>query len=73
LHNANVSTSCDAQLGNDDGQVHNLRNVLDHLPDSRRAYVRPQMRDAYRPRTDLTLRSATPFDSGAVLLTYDRV
>ena len=26
-----------------------------------------------RPRTDLTLRCATPFDSGAVLLTYDRV
>lgn len=25
-----------------------------------------------RPRAGLTLRSATPFDSGAVLLTYDR-
>lgn len=28
-------------------QVHKLRNVRDHLPDARRAYVARQMRDAY--------------------------
>lgn len=37
-------------------QVHKMRNVLDHLPDSRRAYVRRQMRDAYRSKTLATGR-----------------
>ncbi len=31
-------------------QVHKTRNVRDHLPDSRRAYVSGQMREAYRTR-----------------------
>ncbi len=29
-------------------QVHKARNVRDHLPHERRAYVRRQMRDAYK-------------------------
>lgn len=32
-------------------QVHKLRNVRDHLPESRRAYVSGQMRDAYKSKS----------------------
>ncbi|MFI5302648.1 MAG: IS256 family transposase [Polyangiales bacterium] len=32
-------------------QVHKLRNVRDHLPESRRAYVGRQMRDAYKSKS----------------------
>jgi len=32
-------------------QVHKLRNVRDHLPEARRAYVARQMRDAYRSKS----------------------
>jgi putative transposase len=37
-------------------QVHKLRNVRDHLPESRRAYVSGQMRDAYRSKTAAVAR-----------------
>lgn len=37
-------------------QFHKMRNVLDHLPESRRTYVRRQMRDAYRSKTFPTAR-----------------
>lgn len=32
-------------------QVHKLRNVRDHLPETRRAYVARQMRDAYKSKS----------------------
>ena len=32
-------------------QVHKLRNVRDHLPETRRAYVGRQMRDAYKTKS----------------------
>ena len=32
-------------------QVHKLRNVRDHLPEARRAYVARQIRDAYRSKS----------------------
>lgn len=32
-------------------QVHKLRNVRDHLPESRRAYVSGQMREAYKSKS----------------------
>jgi transposase-like protein len=32
-------------------QVHKARNVRDHLPEERRAYVRRQMRDAYKSKS----------------------
>jgi transposase-like protein len=32
-------------------QVHKLRNVRDHLPETRRAYVGRQMRDAYKSKS----------------------
>src|SRR6202167_2140333 len=37
-------------------QVHKARNVRDHLPDSRRAYVAKQMRDAYNSSTAATAK-----------------
>lgn len=37
-------------------QLHKLRNVKDHLPDSRRAYVARQMRDAYKSSTASTAK-----------------
>jgi putative transposase len=37
-------------------QVHKARNVRDHLPEARRAYVRRQMRDAYRSRSAKTAK-----------------
>jgi putative transposase len=37
-------------------QVHKTRNVLDHLPDERRAYVRRQMRDAYKSKSAKTAK-----------------
>jgi len=37
-------------------QVHKARNVRDHLPDSRRAYVAKQMRDAYNSATAATAK-----------------
>ena len=37
-------------------QVHKARNVRDHLPDSRRAYVVRQMRDAYASTTFSTAK-----------------
>lgn len=37
-------------------QVHKLRNVRDHLPETRRPYVARQMRDAYRSTTATTAR-----------------
>src|SRR5208282_649533 len=37
-------------------QVHKARNVRDHLPEERRAYVRRQMRDAYRSRSASTAK-----------------
>ena len=38
-------------------QVHKTRNVLDHLPDERRTYVRRQMRDAYKSRSAKTAKA----------------
>jgi putative transposase len=37
-------------------QVHKARNVRDHLPESRRAYVAKQMRDAYNSTTAATAK-----------------
>jgi transposase-like protein len=37
-------------------QVHKARNVRDHLPDERRAYVRRQMRDAYKSKSVKTAK-----------------
>jgi transposase-like protein len=37
-------------------QVHKARNVRDHLPDERRAYVRRQMRDAYKSKSAKTAK-----------------
>src|SRR5580692_5963432 len=37
-------------------QVHKARNVRDHLPESRRAYVARQMRDAYASTTMATAK-----------------
>ncbi|MCC7538793.1 MAG: IS256 family transposase [Deltaproteobacteria bacterium] len=37
-------------------QVHKLRNVKDHLPESRRAYVARQMRDAYKSASASTAK-----------------
>lgn len=37
-------------------QVHKARNVRDHLPESRRAYVAKQMRDAYDSATAATAK-----------------
>jgi len=37
-------------------QVHKARNVRDHLPDSRRAYVAKQLRDAYNSSTAATAK-----------------
>jgi len=37
-------------------QVHKARNVRDHLPESRRAYVAKQMRDAYNSSTAATAK-----------------
>ena len=37
-------------------QVHKARNVRDHLPESRRAYVAKQMRDAYTSATASTAK-----------------
>jgi putative transposase len=37
-------------------QVHKIRNVLDHLPQERRAYVRRQMRDAYKSKSAKTAK-----------------
>lgn len=37
-------------------QVHKARNVRDHLPESRRAYVARQMRDAYASTTAATAK-----------------
>jgi putative transposase len=37
-------------------QVHKARNVRDHLPQERRAYVRRQMRDAYRSKSAKTAK-----------------
>lgn len=37
-------------------QVHKARNVRDHLPQERRAYVRRQMRDAYKSRSPKTAK-----------------
>jgi transposase-like protein len=37
-------------------QVHKTRNVRDHLPEERRAYVRRQMRDAYKSRSAVTAK-----------------
>jgi putative transposase len=37
-------------------QVHKARNVRDHLPQERRAYVRRQMHDAYRSRSAKTAK-----------------
>ncbi|MFO0761385.1 MAG: IS256 family transposase [Byssovorax sp.] len=38
-------------------QVHKTRNVLDHLPDERRTYVRRQMRDAYKSKSAKTAKA----------------
>ena len=37
-------------------QVHKARNVRDHLPEARRAYVAKQMRDAYDSATAATAK-----------------
>ena len=37
-------------------QVHKARNVRDHLPEARRAYVAKQMRDAYDSATAATVK-----------------
>jgi len=37
-------------------QVHKARNVRDHLPEERRAYVRQQMRDAYKSKSAKTAK-----------------
>ena len=37
-------------------QVHKARNVRDHLPEERRAYVRRQMRDAYKSKSAKTAK-----------------
>jgi transposase-like protein len=37
-------------------QLHKIRNVLDHLPEVRRQYVRRQMRDAYGKKTFRTAK-----------------
>jgi len=37
-------------------QVHKARNVRDHLPQERRAYVRQQMRDAYKSKSAKTAK-----------------
>ena len=37
-------------------QVHKARNVRDHLPQERRAYVRKQMRDAYKSKSAKTAK-----------------
>jgi transposase-like protein len=37
-------------------QVHKARNVRDHLPQERRAYVRRQMRDAYKNKSAKTAK-----------------
>jgi transposase-like protein len=37
-------------------QVHKARNVRDHLPQERRAYVRRQMRDAYKSKSVKTAK-----------------
>ena len=37
-------------------QVHKTRNVRDHLPEERRAYVGRQMRDAYKSRSAKTAK-----------------
>jgi putative transposase len=37
-------------------QVHKARNVRDHLPQERRAYVRRQMRDAYKSKSAKTAK-----------------
>jgi len=37
-------------------QVHKARNVRDHLPQGRRAYVRRQMRDAYKSKSVKTAK-----------------
>jgi transposase-like protein len=38
-------------------QVHKTRNVIDHLPDERRMYVRRQMRDAYKSKSAKTAKA----------------
>ncbi len=38
-------------------QVHKARNVRDHLPQERRAYVRRQMRDAYKSQSAKTAKT----------------
>jgi len=38
-------------------QVHKARNVRDHLPQERRAYVRRQMRDAYKSKSAKTAKA----------------
>lgn len=38
-------------------QVHKARNVRDHLPNERRAYVRRQMRDAYKSKSAKTAKA----------------
>lgn len=37
-------------------QVHKMRNVEDHLPEARKAYVRRQMREAYKAKTAKTAK-----------------
>jgi transposase-like protein len=37
-------------------QTHKMRNVRDHLPESRRAYVMRQMRDAYKSKSVTTAK-----------------
>jgi putative transposase len=37
-------------------QAHKIRNVLDHLPDERRTYVRRQMREAYKSKSAKTAK-----------------
>ena len=37
-------------------QVHKARNVCDHLPEERRAYVRRQLRDAYKSKSAKTAK-----------------
>jgi transposase-like protein len=37
-------------------QVHKVRNVLEHVPEARRAYVRRQMREAYKSKSDKTAK-----------------
>lgn len=37
-------------------QVHKMRNVLDHIPEARRPYVRRQMREAYKSKSVQTAK-----------------